>query len=139
MQAAAKERWPVLMAIFCFDLVTYTIRVGAKAVAEGPEAVLPALFALAPQLLNMAVLYIAIHWINWRSRLAKSQIWAACQVCVCLLPAFCIDRFWHVCAPSVWSLLLIESTAIFQAWGWSCNGHSRIYPQRDPCMELMAI
>ncbi|BDA48630.1 probable histidine kinase 3 [Coccomyxa sp. Obi] len=79
MQAAAKERWPVLMAIFCFDLVTYSIRVGAKAVKEGPAAVPPALMALMPQLLNMAVLYLAIHWINRRSRRAKGKIWAACQ------------------------------------------------------------
>lgn len=109
MQAAAKERWPVLMAIFCFDLVTYTIRVGAKAVAEGPEAVLPALFALSPQLLNMAVLYIAIHWINWRSRLAKGKIWAACQVQLllrCTLQSLVLRARMHAYSPlSSWTSL----------------------------------
>lgn len=87
MQAAAKERWPVLMAIFCFDLVTYSIRVGAKAVSEGIAAVPPALLGLMPQLMNMAVLYLAIHWINRRSRRAMGKIWAACQV---LVPHSCI-------------------------------------------------
>ena len=80
MQAAARERWPVLMAVFCFDLASYSLRVAAKGLAGG-FAVLPAtLLALYPQLLNMAVLYIVIHWINRRSRRATGQMWAAVQV-----------------------------------------------------------
>ena len=81
MQAAAKERWPVLMAIFCFDVASYTVRVAARGLAGGPAAVLPALHALWPQLLNMAVLYTVIHFINRRSRRATGKMWAAVQVC----------------------------------------------------------
>ncbi len=80
MQTAAEERWPVLMAIFCFDVATYTIRVGARACAEGLTAVPGILLSIAPQLLNMIVLYTAIHWINRRSRRTMGKIWAACQV-----------------------------------------------------------
>ena len=81
MQTAAQERWPVLMAIFCFDLASYTIRVAARGIQGGFAAVPPHLFALYPQLLNMAVLYMVIHWINRRSRRATGQMWAAVQVC----------------------------------------------------------
>ena len=80
MQAAARDRWPVLMAIFCFDVASYTLRVAARGLAGGFAAVPVTLFALYPQLLNMAVLYIVIHWINRRSRKATGQMWAAVQV-----------------------------------------------------------
>lgn len=80
MQAAAEERWPVLMAIFCFDVATYTIRVGARAFEEGLAAVPGILMSIAPQLCNMMVLYTAIYWINRRSRHTMGKIWTACQV-----------------------------------------------------------
>ena len=80
MQAAARERWPVLMAVFCFDLASYSLRVAAKGLAGGIAAVPVTLLALYPQLLNMAVLYMVIHFINRRSRRATGQMWAAVQV-----------------------------------------------------------
>ena len=84
MQAAARERWPVLMAVFCFDLASYSLRVAARCVVGGFAAVPPTLLALHPQLLNMAVLYMVIHWINRRSRRATGRMWAAVQVCCTL-------------------------------------------------------
>ena len=81
MQQAARERWPVLMAVFCFDLASYSLRVAAKGVAGGLAAVPDTLLALHPQLLNMAVLYVVIHFINRRSRRATGLMWAAVQVC----------------------------------------------------------
>ncbi len=80
MQQAARERWPVLMAVFCFDLASYSLRVAAKGVAGGFAAVPVTLLALYPQLLNMAVLYMVIHFINRRSRRATGLMWAAVQV-----------------------------------------------------------
>ena len=80
MQEIAKERWPVLIAIFCFDLVTYALRLGARTAADGFARAPAALAGMLPQLANMAVLYIAIHAINRRSRRASGKIWAACQV-----------------------------------------------------------
>ena len=80
MQEIAKERWPVLIAIFCFDLVTYAIRLGARTLTDGLLGLPAALAGMLPQLTNMAVLYLAIHAINRRSRRASGKIWAACQV-----------------------------------------------------------
>ena len=80
MQEIAKERWPVLIAIFCFDLATYALRLGARTFADGLARMPAALAGMLPQLANMAVLYLAIHAINRRSRRASGKIWAACQV-----------------------------------------------------------
>ena len=68
MAEVAKERWPVLIAIFCFDIVTYTFRLGARAILGGPGGLLVMLVSLLPQLTNMVALYGAIHFINRRSR-----------------------------------------------------------------------
>jgi len=68
MAEVAKERWPVLIAIFCFDIVTYTFRLGARAILGGPGGLLAMLVSLLPQLTNMVALYGAIHFINRRSR-----------------------------------------------------------------------
>ncbi len=70
----------MLVAIFCFDLLTYTIRLGARMVTAGPGALPAALAAMMPQLLGMMVLYSAISWINWRSRRTSGRPWAAFQV-----------------------------------------------------------
>lgn len=70
----------MLIAIFCFDLLTYSVRLGAKMVTAGPGALPAALAAMMPQLLNMVVLYTAISWINWRSRRSVGRPWAAFQV-----------------------------------------------------------
>lgn len=56
------------------------VRLGARTLSEGVLRLPAALWALVPQLCNMAVLYIAIHAINGRSRRASGKIWAACQV-----------------------------------------------------------
>ena len=68
MAEVAKERWPVLIAIFCFDIVTYTFRLGARAILGGHGGLLAMLVSLLPQLTNMVALYGAIHFINRRSR-----------------------------------------------------------------------
>jgi hypothetical protein len=69
------------MAIFCFDILTYVLRVGARLMSGGPDSTLAiTVRAILPQLLNMVGIYLALHWINWRSRKVAGKPWAAFQV-----------------------------------------------------------
>lgn len=80
-QDAAKERRPILVAIFCFDILTYSLRVGARLMSEGPDNTLSSTVnVMLPQLLIMVGIYTAAHLINRRSRKAASKPWAAFQV-----------------------------------------------------------
>ncbi|BDA48631.1 hypothetical protein COCOBI_12-3120 [Coccomyxa sp. Obi] len=79
VKEASKDRWHVLIAIFCFDLLTYTIRLGGRMVAAGPGALPAAVAAMIPQLLNMVALYTVLSFVNWRSRKSAGKPWAALQ------------------------------------------------------------
>lgn len=80
VKEASKDRWHVLIAIFFFDLLTYTIRLGGRMMAAGLGALPAAVAAMIPQLLNMLALYTVLSWVNWRSRKSAGRPWAAFQV-----------------------------------------------------------
>ena len=61
----AKRRWPVLLFVFCFDVLSLVLRSIAKLLTSGPAAVAR---EMGPQLLNMAVLYTLVGLVNRRSR-----------------------------------------------------------------------
>lgn len=86
VKEASKDRWHVLIAIFFFDLLTYTIRLGGRMVAAGPRALPAAVAAMIPQLLNMVALYTVLSWVNWRSHKSVGRPWAAFQVMRCHMP-----------------------------------------------------
>ena len=86
---AARDRGPILVAIFFFDLISYAVRLAARAAKHGvgslPQYILT---AIAPQLLNMVLLYTAVYFINQRSRRQYGNPWAAIQAsshaCLCM-------------------------------------------------------
>ena len=78
MAEASRDRRPILVAIFCFDLLSYAIRLAARAASHGPAALPQYLTVIAPQLLNMVLLYTAIYFIHQRSRRQASP-WPAFQ------------------------------------------------------------
>lgn len=85
MAETARHRRPLLVAIFCFDILAYCIRLGARAVAQGLGALPHLLRLMAPQLMNMILIYLAFYFINRRSRRQVGKPWAAVQVCCLLL------------------------------------------------------
>lgn len=62
----ARKRWPVLIFIFCFDVLSYCFRTTAK-FTRG-EAAWQVVREMGPQLLNMALLYTFVGVLNARSR-----------------------------------------------------------------------
>ena len=64
----AKQRRPVLMCIFFFDVACYAFRLLAHGVTTGHMSVLRRLVAILPQVLNMVALHSMVAWVNWRSR-----------------------------------------------------------------------
>ncbi len=63
----AKQRWPVLIFIFCFDVTCYMFRAGAKLwlANQGFKTMLR---DMGPQLANMTCLYLVMAFLNHRSR-----------------------------------------------------------------------
>ena len=68
MADVAKQRRPVLMCIFCFDIACYIFRVAVHGVATGGSGLLGKLGTILPQMLNMIALHSIVAWVNWRSR-----------------------------------------------------------------------
>eukprot|EP00884_Botryococcus_braunii_P011489 jgi/Botrbrau1/20340/Bobra.0006s0013.5 len=68
MAEVAKQRWPVLLAIFVFDCVCYLVRIGARGIGTGGQGIAAMLAEIPFQLGNMAMLHLLTFWINWRSR-----------------------------------------------------------------------
>ena len=68
MADVAKQRRPVLMCVFFFDIACYVFRLAAYGVAGDELGVLGRLGAILPQLLNMIALHSIVAWVNWRSR-----------------------------------------------------------------------
>ncbi|KAK9865276.1 hypothetical protein WJX84_009097 [Apatococcus fuscideae] len=68
----AKQRWPVLIFIFCFDVSCYMFRAGAKLwlAKQGFSAMLR---DISPQLANMVFLYLVMGFLNHRSRQMGKQ------------------------------------------------------------------
>lgn len=62
----ARRRWPVLVFIFCFDVLSYMFRTTAKIL--GGERAWQVAVDVSPQLLNMGVLYTFVGLLNRRSR-----------------------------------------------------------------------
>ncbi|KAK9831531.1 hypothetical protein WJX81_006368 [Elliptochloris bilobata] len=131
MAEVAKERWPVLIAIFCFDIVTYTFRLGARAILGGPGGLLAMLISLLPQLTNMVALYGAIHFINRRSRctvragyqeellLSVVIATAICTLLLSLLPErsqdYAFACFFLICTTSLLKIRWLLGTAVLTA------------------------
>eukprot|EP00798_Chlamydomonas_sp_ICE-L_P026869 gene26869-4476_t len=76
LAVVARSRWPVLVSLFCFDVVCHIIRMTAKCVEvywnEDPSTQGPSCWSTAwkilPQLSSLAVLYSFIGFLNARSR-----------------------------------------------------------------------
>ena len=68
MADVAKQRRPVLMCIFFFDIACYIFRVAVHGVATGGSGLLGKLGTILPQMLNMIALHSIVAWVNWRSR-----------------------------------------------------------------------
>ncbi len=79
----AKRRWPVLIFVFCFDVLSFILRTTAKLLHPAPPS--DVLLEMAPQLLNMAVLYTLVGAINWRSRRGSSMAARQEEVVLCAL------------------------------------------------------
>lgn len=78
----AKRRWPVLLFIFCFDVLSLVLRSIAKLITDPAAAVAR---ELAPQLLNMAVLYTLVGLVNRRSRQGNPLAARQEEVVLCAL------------------------------------------------------
>ncbi|KAK9815291.1 hypothetical protein WJX72_001151 [[Myrmecia] bisecta] len=63
----ANRRWPVYIFIFCFDVACYSFRLTAKRLRSNATSA-TVLTEVAPQLANMAMLYIFLGLLNGRSR-----------------------------------------------------------------------
>ena len=63
----AKQRWPVLIFIFCFDVSCYMFRAGVKLLLakQGFSTIFR---DIGPQLANMVFLYVVMGFLNHRSR-----------------------------------------------------------------------
>ena len=68
MTEVALERWPLLVAVFCFDLAVDSFRLLTRVVSRERPALTVVAASLTPQLNNMALLYGTIHWDHSRAR-----------------------------------------------------------------------
>lgn len=104
MAEAARDREPILVAIFIFDVISYTIRLLARAANHGVASLPQYLTAIAPQLLNMVLLYTAIYFINQRSRRQAMKPWAAIQVRSSACSAMHVMTCMYMCdGPCSWA------------------------------------
>lgn len=87
----ARHRRPLLVAIFCFDILAYCIRLGGRALSQGLGALPHLCRLMAPQLINMVLIYTAFYVINRRSRRQIGKPLAALQVCRLLLSLLCMS------------------------------------------------
>ena len=68
MADVAKQRRPVLMCVFMFDIAIYLFRISFYGVNPAHSGFRGRLSTIMPQLLNMIALHSIVGWVNWRSR-----------------------------------------------------------------------
>lgn len=83
----AKRRWPVLLFVFCFDILSLVLRSIAKLLTDGPAAMTR---EIAPQLLNMTILYTLVGLVNRRSRQGNALAARQEELVLCALMDFAI-------------------------------------------------
>ena len=91
----AKQRWPVLIFIFCFDVSCYMFRAGAK-LWLAKQGFSEMLRDIGPQLANMVFLYLVMGFLNHRSRQMGKQGQALRVYQVCKQQLACSLSFWNV-------------------------------------------
>ena len=69
----------MLLCLFCFDILTFTVRM-LQLLALGHRAAQGSWAALVPQMAIMALLWTGIYCINRHSRKSHGKPWAAFQV-----------------------------------------------------------
>lgn len=129
MADVAKQRRPVLMCIFCFDIACYIFRVAAHGVSSGRLGLLGRIITIVPQVLNMIALHSIVAWVNWRSRrlgvnaarqeeilLGVAVSLAICTLLVSLTPATAQDyvfaTMFLICTSSFLKIRWLWGTAV---------------------------
>lgn len=68
MADVARQRRPVLMCVFIFDIAIYLFRLSFYGVNSAHQTFQSRLSTIMPQLMNMIALHSIVGWVNWRSR-----------------------------------------------------------------------
>lgn len=68
MADVAKQRRPVLMCVFIFDIAIYLFRLGFHGVNSAHQDFKSRAGTILPQIINMIALHSIVGWVNWRSR-----------------------------------------------------------------------
>lgn len=77
MADVVKQRRPVLLCVFIFDIAMYLFRLAVYGASHGRQDFLSRLATILPQMANMMALHGIVGWVNRRSRRLGSA--AACQ------------------------------------------------------------
>ena len=72
MADVAKQRRPVLMCVFVFDIAIYLFRLGFHGVDSAQDFTSRA-GTILPQIINMIALHSIVGWVNWRSRRSSNH------------------------------------------------------------------
>ena len=72
MADVAKQRRPVLMCVFIFDIAIYLFRLGFHGVNSAQDFKSRA-DTILPQIINMIALHSIVGWVNWRSRKSSNE------------------------------------------------------------------
>lgn len=68
MADVARQRRPILMCVFVFDIAIYLFRLGFYGVKSAHQDFVGRATTIMPQMINMIALHSIVGWVNWRSR-----------------------------------------------------------------------